>query len=140
MMQRDEAAKARELEPRHLASLLQKGALIEARGDARNAARAYRNALATLPPGVTPPPTVLAAAEHARQGVAQPAHLARCPRTAQGLKGAPQCDVAGHGPNAFFSILKAGTHIPPDRAPRAVLIFDIWNPYRSEAAGSPIPD
>ena len=301
------------LEPRHLASLLQKAALIEARGDPRNAARAYRNALATLPPGVVPPPTVSSAVERAReavrtddallaaaieerlagirdrhgggsyrrvdrclelltgkrtrynpeptftyfpeipavefferadfpwldaieaaaeqirtelttvlvsdraglepyiaypegvpldrwkelnksrkwsayflwnQGTAQPAHLARCPRTAAVLKGAPQCDVAGHGPTAFFSLLDAGTHIPPHTgvtntrltvhlplivppecvfrvgsetrewvpgkawvfddtieheawnrsdSPRAVLIFDIWNPFLSEA-------
>jgi aspartate beta-hydroxylase len=118
------------------------------------------------------------------QGVAQPAHLARCPRTAQALKGAPQCDVAGRGPTAFFSILDAATRIPPHSGvtntrltvhlplivppdcgfrvgsetrewvpgkawvfddtieheawnrsdtPRAVLIFDIWNPYLSEA-------
>ncbi len=118
------------------------------------------------------------------QGVSQPAHLARCPRTAEVLKGAPQCDVAGRGPTAFFSILDAATHIPPHSgvtntrltvhlplivppncgfrvggetrewvpgkawvfddtieheawnrsdAPRAVLIFDIWNPYLSEA-------
>ena len=230
------------LEPRHLASLLQKGALIEARGDPRNAARMYRNALATLPPGVTPPPTVSEALERAReavraddaalagaiearlaalrerhgggpygrvdkcielltgkrsrytpqptfmyfpeipaveffdrdefpwldaieaatedirtelttvlvsdraglepyiaypegvpldqwkelnksrrwsayflwnQSVAQPAHIARCPRTMQALKDAPRCDVAGRGPTIFFSILDAGTHIPP---------------------------
>jgi aspartyl/asparaginyl beta-hydroxylase (cupin superfamily) len=118
------------------------------------------------------------------QGVAQPAHLARCPRTAQALKSAPQCDVAGRGPTAFFSILDASTVIPPHSgvtntrltvhlplivppdcgfrvgsetrewvpgqawvfddtieheawnrsdAPRAVLIFDIWNPYLSAA-------
>ncbi len=47
------------------------------------------------------------------QSVAQPAHLARCPRTAQALQGAPQCDVAARGPTAFFSILDAGTRIPP---------------------------
>jgi aspartyl/asparaginyl beta-hydroxylase (cupin superfamily) len=118
------------------------------------------------------------------QGVPQEAHLARCPRTAQVLKGAPQCDVAQRGPTAFFSILDAGTHIPahtgvtntrltvhlplivppqcgfrvggetrewePGKAwvfddtieheawnrsdvPRAILIFDIWNPYLSAA-------
>jgi aspartate beta-hydroxylase len=302
------------LEPRHLASLLQKGALIEARGDVRNAARCYRNALATIPPGAVPPPSVSAEVERARevvrkddealagaieerlaairdrhgggqhrrvercielltgkrtrynpqptfmyfpeipaveffdrgefpwldaieaatddirtelttvlvtdraglepyisypeqgvpldqwkelnrsrrwsayflwnQGVPQPAHLARCPRTAEALKGAPQCDVAGRGPTAFFSILEPGTHIPPHTgvtntrltvhlplivppdcgfrvgsetrewvpekawvfddtieheawnrsdAPRALLIFDIWNPFLSEA-------
>lgn len=118
------------------------------------------------------------------QGVAQPAHLARCPRTAQALAGAPQCDVAGRGPTVFFSILDARTTIPahsgvtntrltvhlplivppdcgfrvgnetrewiPGKAwvfddtieheawnrsdsPRAVLIFDIWNPFLSGA-------
>jgi aspartate beta-hydroxylase len=301
------------IEPRHLASLLQKAALIESRGDVRNAARAYRNALATLGASEAPPPAVSAAVEHARevvradddalaaaleerlaeirsrhlggnfrradrcvelltgkrrrflpeptfmyfpelpavefferaefpwldaieaaaddiraelttvlvsdraglepyiaypdgvpldrwkelnksrrwsayflwnQGIAQPAHLARCPRTAQLLKGAPQCDVAQRAPTAFFSILDAATHIPPHHGvtntrvtvhlplivppdcgfrvgsdtrewvpgkawvfddtieheawnrsdvPRAVLIFDIWNPYLNEA-------
>jgi aspartate beta-hydroxylase len=301
------------LEPRHLASLLQKGAIMDARGDLRNAARTYRNALATLPPGIAPPPTVAAMVERAResveadnvllaaalderlaairerhgggsyrrvdrciefitgrrqhynpqptfmhfpeipaieffergqfpwlddieaaseaireeltgvlvadraglepyiaypegvpldqwrelnksrrwsayflwnQGVAQPAHLARCPRTAEALTMAPQCDVAGRGPTAFYSILDAGTAIPPHSGvtntrltvhlplivppdcgfrvggetrewipgkawvfddtieheawnrsdmPRAVLIFDIWNPYLSDA-------
>ena len=118
------------------------------------------------------------------QGVAQPGHLARCPRTMEALKGAPQCDVAGRGPTVFFSILDAGTHIPPHSGvtntrltvhlplivppdcgfrvgsetrewvpgkawvfddtieheawnrsdtPRAILIFDIWNPYLSAA-------
>ena len=301
------------LEPRHLAALLQKAALIETRGDARNAARAYRNALATLVPGVTPPEAVSAALQRAReavradeaalaaaieervagirerhgggtfqraercidlmtgkrrrylpdptftyfpqipaveffdraefpwldtleaateeiraeltavlvsdraglepyiaypegvpldqwkelnksrrwsayflwnQGVAQPAHLARCPRTVRALQGAPRCEVAGHAPTTFFSVLDAVTHIPahtgvtntrltvhlplivppdcsfrvgsetrewiPGKAwvfddtieheawnrsdsPRAVLIFDIWNPFLSVA-------
>jgi aspartyl/asparaginyl beta-hydroxylase (cupin superfamily) len=301
------------LEPRHLPSLLQKGSLLEATGDPRNAARTYRNALATLPPGQTPPETVAALIEHARtviasddamlaaaieerlteirqrhgggpyrrvehcidlltgrrgrfdarptflyfpeipaveffdrgdfpwldaieaatddiraelmsvlvadreglepyiaypqgvplnqwkelnqsrrwsayflwnQSVPQPAHLARCPRTALVLQGAPQCDVAARGPTAFFSILDAATRIPPHSGvtnirltvhlplivppncgfrvgsetrewvpgkalvfddtieheawnladvPRAVLIFDIWNPLLTPA-------
>jgi len=306
----DAIERALALEPRHLASLLQKGSLLEATGDPRNAARAYRNALATLPPGTAAPPEGVAAMiEHARaaiakddaalaaaveerlavirqqhgggsyrrvehcldlltgrrtrftplptfmyfpeipaveffergdfpwldaieaatdeiraelmtvlvsdreglepyiaypdgvplrqwkelnksrrwsayflwnQSVPQPAHLARCPRTAQLLKGAPQCDVAARGPTAFFSILEPGTRIPPhtgvtntrltvhlplivppgcgfrvgsetrewvpgkawvfddtieheawnlSEVPRAVLIFDIWNPF-----------
>jgi aspartyl/asparaginyl beta-hydroxylase (cupin superfamily) len=58
------------VEPRHLASLLQKGTFIEGRGDARNAARAYRNALATLRPGDTPPETAREAIEHAREAIA----------------------------------------------------------------------
>ena len=118
------------------------------------------------------------------QGAPQEAHMARCPRTVEVLKGAPQCDVAGRGPTAFFSILDANTHIPahtgvtntrltvhlplivpPDcgfrvggdvrewlpgkawvfddtieheawnrsEVPRAILIFDIWNPLLSPA-------
>ncbi len=300
------------LEPQHLTAILQKGTLVEDQGDARNAARIYRHALAIVPPEVTPPEMVRAALERARaavrrddaalagaleerlaairaqrgrgpyrrvdkcidfltgkrsryapqptflyfpdlptpeyiegvefpwlrvieaatdeirgelttvlssdqaglepyvaypegvplqqwrelnksrrwsayflwnEGVAQPEHLARCPRTAQMLQRAPQCDVAGHGPNAFFSILEARTRIPPHTGvtnarvtvhlplivppdcgfrvgsetrewipgkawvfddtfeheawngsdtPRALLIFDIWNPYLSE--------
>jgi aspartyl/asparaginyl beta-hydroxylase (cupin superfamily)/Tfp pilus assembly protein PilF len=309
----DAIERALALEPRHLASLLQKGTLLEGRGDPRNAARVYRNALATLPPGATPPETVSAVLEHARAAIArddaalaaaieerlgalraqhgagayrrvercielltgqrrrytpqptfmyfpevpaieffdraqfpwlqaieaatedirteltavlmsdragmvpyiaypqgvpldqwkelnqsrrwsayylwnegqpQPAHLARCPRTAQALQAAPQCDVPGHGPTVFFSILDAATRIPPHTGvtntrsivhlplivpagcgfrvgsetrewipgrawvfddtieheawnqsdtPRAILIFDIWNPFLSEA-------
>jgi aspartyl/asparaginyl beta-hydroxylase (cupin superfamily) len=118
------------------------------------------------------------------QGVPQPAHIARCPRTVQVLKGAPQCDVPGHGPTAFFSVLDPATAIPPHTgvtntrltvhlplvvppgcsfrvgaetrewlpgkawvfddtiehevmnsadSPRAILIFDIWNPFLSAA-------
>lgn len=118
------------------------------------------------------------------QGTPQPAHIARCPRTAAALAHAPRCEVAGRAPNAFFSILDASTTIPahtgvtntrltvhlplivpPDcrfrvggttrevqagqawvfddtieheawngsDMPRAILIFDIWNPYLSEA-------
>jgi aspartate beta-hydroxylase len=118
------------------------------------------------------------------QGAVQESHLARCPLTARALKGAPQCEVAGRGPTAFFSILDAKTHIPPHNgvtntrltvhlplivppdcgfrvgsetrewvagkawvfddtveheawnrsdAPRAILIFDVWNPFLSEA-------
>jgi len=58
------------LEPRHTPSLLQKGALYEAQGDPRNAARVYRNALATLPPRSSPPPTIASVVEHARRLIA----------------------------------------------------------------------
>lgn len=118
------------------------------------------------------------------EGVPRAEHLARCPRTAAVLAQAPLCDVPGHAPTAFFSILDAHTHIPPHTgvtntrltvhlplivpeacsfrvgserrewtvgrawvfddtieheawngsdAPRAILIFDIWNPYLSDA-------
>jgi aspartate beta-hydroxylase len=300
------------IEPRHLPSLLQKGALIEGRGDARNAARAYRNALATIPLGAIAPPAISGMVERARaavradddalasameprlaairerhrdanlkradrcidmltgrrarfnseptfmyfpelptieffergdfpwldaveaasdairselttvliadraglepyvaypdgvpldqwrelnksrrwsayflwnQGVEQPAHIARCPRTMEAVMLAPLCDVAARGPTVFYSILDASTHIPahtgvtntrltvhlplivppncgfrvgaqsrewvPGKAwvfddtieheawnrsdsARAVLIFDIWNPFLAE--------
>jgi aspartyl/asparaginyl beta-hydroxylase (cupin superfamily) len=308
----DALERALALEPRYLSALLQKGTLLEQRGDTRNAARWYRNALAVLPPGGAPPavservkhaqaqiagddaalvaaieerlapirerhggseyrrvtrclelltgkrsrsaphPTFMyfpeipaveffergdfpwldaieAATEDIRaelmsvlisdraglepyiaypegvplnqwkelnksrrwsayflwnQSVPQPAHLARCPRTAQVLSGAPQCDVAAHGPTAYFSILEADTRIPPHTGvtntrltvhlplivppgcgfrvgsetrewvpgkawvfddtieheawnlsdtPRAVLIFDVWNPFLTAA-------
>jgi aspartyl/asparaginyl beta-hydroxylase (cupin superfamily) len=118
------------------------------------------------------------------QGTPQPSHIARCPRTAAALAGAPRCEVAARAPTAFFSILDAATTIPPHTGvtntrltvhlplivppdcrfrvggttrevvpgkawvfddtieheawngsdmPRAILIFDIWNPFLSEA-------
>jgi aspartate beta-hydroxylase len=118
------------------------------------------------------------------QGTPQPSHIARCPRTAAVLAGAPRCDVSARAPTAFFSILDAATTIPPHTGvtntrltvhlplivppdcrfrvggttrevvagkawvfddtieheawngsdmPRAILIFDIWNPFLSEA-------
>jgi aspartate beta-hydroxylase len=67
----DVIERALALEPRHLASLLQKGSYIEQRGDARNAARVYRNALATIRPGETPPDTVAELIRHAREVVAK---------------------------------------------------------------------
>lgn len=113
------------------------------------------------------------------QGRREESHLRRCPRTAAALAKAPQVDIAGRGPTAFFSILDARTHIPAHTgttntrvtvhlplivppgcrfrvggetrewqvgtawvfddtieheawndsdAPRAILIFDVWNP------------
>lgn len=114
-----------------------------------------------------------------REGVAYEEHLARCPRTVAALESWPRCEVPGTSPNVLFSILDAGTRIPPHTGvnntrlfvhlpliippgcafrvggeqrewepgnafvfddtmeheawnnsdePRAVLIFDIWNP------------
>lgn len=37
---------------------------------------------------------------------------ARAPRTAALVESLPICHIKGRGPNAFFSILKAGSHIP----------------------------
>lgn len=67
--ERDAIEKALAIEPRHLASLLQKAMLLEERGEPRNAARAYRNALATIPPGAVPAPGVQQALDHARDAV-----------------------------------------------------------------------
>lgn len=43
----------------------------------------------------------------------QEAHLARCPRTAALLESAPLCEIAGHAPTAFFSVLPPHTRTPP---------------------------
>jgi aspartate beta-hydroxylase len=58
------------LDPRHTGSLLQKGTLLEVRGDVRNAARVYRNALATLPAAAAPPAGIAEVVAHARQVIA----------------------------------------------------------------------
>jgi aspartyl/asparaginyl beta-hydroxylase (cupin superfamily)/thioredoxin-like negative regulator of GroEL len=68
--EREALEKALSLEPRHLASLLQKARLLEELGETRNAARLYQNALATMPPASSVPPTVQALAEHAKEVVA----------------------------------------------------------------------
>jgi len=39
-------------------------------------------------------------------------HLVRCPRTAALLADAPLCEVPGHAPTAFFSVLAPRTRIP----------------------------
>jgi aspartate beta-hydroxylase len=113
------------------------------------------------------------------QGRRNEAHMERCPRTVAALAAAPQVDIPGRAPTAFFSILDAHTTIPPHTgitntrltvhlplivpescrfrvggetrewragsawvfddtieheasndsdAPRAILIFDVWNP------------
>jgi aspartate beta-hydroxylase len=62
----DAIEKALELEPRHLSALLQKGAYLEQSGEIRNAARAYQNALACIPPGAETPPAVSDALRHAK--------------------------------------------------------------------------
>ena len=66
----DALERALALEPRHLPALLQKGVLQERTGDPRNAARTYRNALATVPRGSTLPQSVAAMIEHARKAIA----------------------------------------------------------------------
>jgi aspartyl/asparaginyl beta-hydroxylase (cupin superfamily) len=40
-------------------------------------------------------------------------HLARCPKTAALLETAPLCQIPGHAPTAFFSVLAPKTRIPP---------------------------
>ncbi|HEY1140389.1 MAG TPA: aspartyl/asparaginyl beta-hydroxylase domain-containing protein [Lysobacter sp.] len=40
-------------------------------------------------------------------------HAQRCPRTMEALQSIPLMQIPEHSPEALFSILKAGTHIPP---------------------------
>lgn len=114
-----------------------------------------------------------------KDGEREEEHCRRCPATVAALAQAPQVDIPGRGPTAFFSILDPHTHIPPHTgstnarltvhlplilpgacrfrvgaearewrsgeawvfddtieheawndadAPRAILIFDVWNP------------
>jgi len=46
-------------------------------------------------------------------GVRQDGNCARCPRTAALVEGLPRIAVPDRAPNAFFSVLRAGTRIPP---------------------------
>jgi aspartyl/asparaginyl beta-hydroxylase (cupin superfamily) len=48
-----------------------------------------------------------------KHGARQEANLARCPRTAALLDAIPLISLAGRAPNAFFSLLKPRTRIPP---------------------------
>lgn len=48
-----------------------------------------------------------------RNGQPEPAHLARCPETAQALQAVDMADIAGLCPNAMFSALAPHTEIPP---------------------------
>lgn len=41
------------------------------------------------------------------------ANADRCPATMAALAAMPQPDISGYGPNAMFSLLKPGAHIPP---------------------------
>lgn len=46
-------------------------------------------------------------------GVPVSEHIARCPKTAAVLEKLPMCDVPGHAPGAYFSVLKPRTRLPP---------------------------
>jgi aspartate beta-hydroxylase len=48
-----------------------------------------------------------------QNGVRMHDHIAACPKTMAVLDAAPLADVPGNAPNAFFSVLKPRTHIPP---------------------------
>jgi len=48
-----------------------------------------------------------------KEGIRYDAACARAPRTAQLVETLPICRIKGRAPNVFFSILKAGSHIPP---------------------------
>ena len=47
-----------------------------------------------------------------KEGVRYDAACARAPATAALVESLPLCRIAGRAPNVFFSILKAGSHIP----------------------------
>ncbi|MGZ8363386.1 MAG: aspartyl/asparaginyl beta-hydroxylase domain-containing protein [Caulobacteraceae bacterium] len=51
------------------------------------------------------------------EGETFPGHMARCPKTVKALEGLPHWDVPGSGPTAMFSILDAGSRIPPHTGP-----------------------
>jgi aspartate beta-hydroxylase len=65
----DAIEKALQLEPRHLSALLQYAQYYERHGKTRQAARAYQNALASLPPNFEPPEAVREALSHAKSVV-----------------------------------------------------------------------
>lgn len=48
-----------------------------------------------------------------REGERVDEACARAPKTAALIESLPLCDIPGRAPTAFFSILKAGKHIPP---------------------------
>jgi aspartate beta-hydroxylase len=48
-----------------------------------------------------------------RHGERVQAHCQRCPRTVAALEALPLLRIPGHGPEALFSVLRPGTHIPP---------------------------
>ena len=48
-----------------------------------------------------------------KEGTPYPEHIARCPRTVAALAPWPRCTIPGCAPTAVFSILEAGTRIPP---------------------------
>lgn len=48
-----------------------------------------------------------------RDGARVEAHCRRCPRTLAALEALPLLRIPGHGPEALFSVLRPGTHIPP---------------------------
>lgn len=48
-----------------------------------------------------------------RGGAANTENCSRCPATTRILSSLPLPEVPGHAPEAFFSVLQPGTHIPP---------------------------
>lgn len=46
-------------------------------------------------------------------GVRDEANCQRCPQTLQALDALPLAHIPGHAPEALFSVLEPGTHIPP---------------------------
>jgi aspartate beta-hydroxylase len=48
-----------------------------------------------------------------RHGERIESHCRRCPRTTAALEALPLLRIPGHAPEALFSVLRPGTHIPP---------------------------
>lgn len=46
-------------------------------------------------------------------GAPVPANQAACPKTTAALANVPMCDIPGHAPGAYFSVLKPRTRLPP---------------------------
>ncbi len=67
----DAIDKALKLDPRHISSLLQKGAHLEESGNVRGAARVYANLLSFLPPEAAQAPHLSEALAHAKRVVDQ---------------------------------------------------------------------
>jgi len=68
-----------------------------------------------------------------RDGEPVDEHLERCPVTAELLRNAGMCRLAGIAPNAFFSVLAPMTHIPPhtgDSNARVVVHLPLFVPQR----------
>lgn len=87
------------IEPRHLAALLHKGALLEMQGKSRAAAKTYHNALQTIPPNASLPNSLRALVQRAID-VTNANDAALADHLAEQLRGARQ-EYAGEDQSRF---------------------------------------